>query len=249
MNNTETAVQKFLESLSFRCEKIPAGSVYEKKTADFRASSPDGASYVIEVKGKEDSKEFAAALAMKGAASTIAPVAYSKTLHGKLRDAERQLATVSSPNDIRIMWMIHLAADAETQHDRLLYTLYGMQLLLDDNSAHMCHFFERPAFKYQNDIDAVVSLFRHRDLGEINALLLNPFSPRLSTLRESQLGLWFKTNAGVWDADALRSDPGFLFHDGDFVSVEMSLQAVRRKYNRPNLICATTAGVVTMIGS
>jgi hypothetical protein len=233
--DTEAWVRDYLLSIGLECHVEPPRGIQGIKTADLRARGKDGSSYVIEVKEKLDSDGIRSIFETQGHAEQALSIGPSSALSTVLKKANSQLESTSQESDLRIVWFVHSGMVPYQQHEILEFTLYGMQDLVDvyAGKPYRCYFFWPPAFAKFKDLDAVISCYRdHRERLDVNVLFVNPFAARGSVVTDSQLGLWFREHANVYDVCSLHQDPQILTHDDQFVDLPTSLKSVQTKYEK-----------------
>lgn len=252
MNDTERDVRDFLQEIGLECTRLPVSQENGVQTADFRAVSEDGFSYVIEVKEKLDSNELRDELENQHVVEDIQSLDRWGTMANVISEASAQLRSTAGEGELCIAWIVHSGITSSVQHERLLCTLYGLQHLNDvgdPNATFVCYYYWRPLFARRSRLDAVVSQYVDRGCRQaIRTLLLNPFSDRMRDVKMSWLGRWFAANARVLDVDELRAAAHCLFHDGSFDNNDtQALARVRNAYGRPKLVPLRIASFMTIL--
>ena len=227
----ERLMRKNLEAAGFSVQKIEET---DERRSDYRVFNSEE-SHTIEVKDKENSKEYKKLFeeaCEKGGAFGTAPVFPSNVIAGIIRDAADQLAkTPRRDGEFSIIWFSCLGEDAPHVLTRAQLTLYGICDVIPWAKKYPpytqlpCFFFYFNEFFKCPHVDAAI-LFS----GGSWALFLNSFSQRLEAFKKTKLYGCFKK---VCDPIALEAEGSALIVDGpvdrkDQSAVQLFLM---KKYN------------------
>ena len=191
-----------LTALGCEVDDIPTSS--NGRRADLRATV-DSASYVVEVRQKNDNFDLLAEHSDRMAAGEVVSrsesTGYNNRFAAILKDKNDQiLQTPSDPNEFRIVWMYVNGIDKDLHWKRAFATFYGfVQLIALDppnDSVTDCFYFDFSAARSLPTIDAMILTD-----GDDLQLCLNEYSHHLLEFVKSPLPKHFAN--GIVDPIAL----------------------------------------------
>ena len=225
------AVRRFLEAHDFSVGEIPEAP--DVRRADLRAAHGTE-EYLLEVKTGIGEETYLSTLYRTGAADREQPLGRTNAVAARIRDgAEQVLATPSGRNAFRLVALVALGDDPETQASQFRATLYGTVdvLTANENGSAIrtpCYFFSfSEFFRLRHIAGSLILIPGGRQL------CVNTFSDRAPELRASRLGWLFTTNGGLVDPSTLEATGQAFIADCslDRRNEEAVLQYVRGKYS------------------
>lgn len=227
------AVRSFLEAHGFSVEEIPeAPNVRYVRRADLRAAHGTE-EYLLEVKTRIGEETYLSTLYRSGAAEREQPLGRTNAVTARIRDgAEQVLATPGARNAFRLVVLVAMGDDPETQASQFRSTLYGtVDVVTANENASVigtpCFFFSfSEFFRLPHIAGSLILIPGGRQL------CVNTFSDRAPELRASRLGCLFTTNGGLVDPRSLEAASQAFIADCslDRRDEEAILQYVRGKY-------------------
>ncbi|MCB1566203.1 MAG: hypothetical protein R3F12_01745 [Lysobacteraceae bacterium] len=197
------AIRQSLGTLGICASRLPERA--DLKTADLEAFLGDER-YLIEVKQRERTTNYVDDVANldPGEVTEMVPerVGNRGNFSRTVRDGVEQLAqSIESDADFRLLWLDAGDEDPDLDSRQFEAALCGLVYLYSPDSSHLleCYFFdESEFFRCRTNLDGAV-------ISEGNEwrLILNPYSPRYSSLRDGDLVA--KLGEAAWDPFKLES--------------------------------------------
>ncbi|MGB8657822.1 MAG: hypothetical protein WCE90_08585 [Candidatus Zixiibacteriota bacterium] len=231
-----------LEAQGFVAEPIEEADCPGQRRADLRVGW-ESERYIVEAKGKDATEQYKSLLEQAqrdGLASLARELKSWNGLSSILEDAEEQLSeTARRADEIRLVWLSCLHADAEYVLEAFRRRVFGLRTVMVWEPPgprlvgdRLCFYYEFSDFFRYRGIDAV---FLAREKGA--QLLVNEFSERAPLLRRSHL-------YAVWSAANATIDPTVFVADGDafaiHADIDRSGQKAQWKYIRETYGYLTT---------
>ncbi len=230
----EAEARRFFELLGLTVTSIATAST---RTPDLQVDG-DGSGYLVEVKRRTDSEEFARALRKLGDSEQVRPLGFEPNLMAILESARDQLQQWDS-NHARL-WVIWLAMDVhagtEVAIETVVGTLYGVKQAImpaehgEGAISIDCYYARAGAFERRPDMDAVIV-----SLPSGFCACVNEFSPRsdqvLTTRFKSKLA---ERRAVVVPSEREASGNCFLVdRDVDRRHESAVVEHLRQRYGQP----------------
>jgi len=230
----EPNVKKYFEKLGFTTEKILES---DEKTPDFFVYDED-ISFLVELKTKFPSDTQIGErrrLLERGLFHNFNEKVIRKNkISGIVRQASKQLRNYGKNDIFRLVFLHSVGHLEETRYHQFKAALYGSTTILDRESmlSRPCLFFyDSDFYRHRAVLDAGIIF-----AGNMQSLLLNPYSSKYNEVEQSSLVKKFVGN--IINPVELEQQGKIYLVDGevDRGDEDLVLNFLRHKYNSQNLI-------------
>lgn len=179
----------------------------EFPTADFLVTG-DGCGYVVEVKSREDDKEWKRILRAGEVAYKERSLGWSRWAEDVAREALKQIEAVDP--DHNRWWILWLSIDCfaakNTMFEQAISSLFGVRQAVDENSNGWNCLYARPGVfeRHEEIVAAVISQ------GRKLILCVNEFAEDYGSFQPSILFRFFAEKGGLNSANMLEKERKFL---------------------------------------
>jgi hypothetical protein len=235
----ERELRRLLETAGYSVRRIrPAPP---SRRADYRAAAEDEV-LLVEVKSRDDDRDFLRELHATGRAGSEIKLAYSNAISAQIEDAVRQLSVsaAAEPTALRLMAMVAGRDDPIPALEQFKMTLYGIVDLLTESgletSAIPCFYLTYSDFFRFPELDGAIAIHP----GGRAHLHVNSHAPSAAALRETMLYRMFGGKLAITDPQELEAQGRAFVANIDLPrspeAEELLLNHLRQKYEVPVLI-------------
>jgi len=213
----ERLAQAWFKAEGFEVARIDA--VPDSRRADLEVRRNDEI-YIVEVKGRDEDEEFAAAARGQGIAYVERTIGRSNSLSKQVRIAAEQLRrTPAQVNTFRIIVLVGARDFPEVDGERFQNTLYGSvdiirSVTAPEVVARPCYYLDFNEFYALRDVDAALLLLPSAGKVAVR-LCMNNFSGRVRSLRDSHLYRMLWEHGAVSDPELPESQGRAYIADTD----------------------------------